>query len=235
MLAHRLKKIRESRLARNAAWMFAGQGLSFVVQGLYFIILARLLGTLQYGLLAGAAALVAVVSQYSTMGSGLLLLRYVSPDPECFREYWGNVILSTAFFGTLLVVGLNLAGRWILGSSSASILILLAIGDCLCGQLTTAASQAFQAFEKMRITAILNLTTNLFRATLAVAMLFALHTATAWQWAFASLVVSGAGVAGAPDYSDDPLRFAHLQTPAPAPSRWRGIHLRGIRLDHICL
>ena len=92
--------------------MFAGQGLSFVVQGLYFIILARLLGTLQYGLLAGAAALVAVVSQYSTMGSGLLLLRYVSPDPECFREYWGNVILSTAFFGTLLVVGLNLAGRW---------------------------------------------------------------------------------------------------------------------------
>ena len=197
MIRKHIKRIRESKLARNAAWMFAGQGLSFVIQGLYFIILARLLGSLQYGILAGAAALVAVVSQYSTMGSGLLLLRYVSPDPERFREYWGNVILSTAFFGTLLVAGLHIAGRWMIGSAGASILILLAIGDCLCGQLTTASSQVFQAFERMRITATLNLITNLFRVTLAAVMLFTLHRATAWQWSVASLVVSGVAVAAA--------------------------------------
>ena len=182
--------LRASRLARNAVWMFAGQGLSFLVQALYFILLARLLGTLEYGILAGAIALVSVVSQYSTMGSGLLVLRYVSPDHTRFREYWGNVILSTAFFGSLLVLGLHLAGRWMVGSSSASILVILAIGDCLCGQLTTAASQVFQAFEKMKITATLNLITNLCRLLLAAGMLFSLHRASAWQWAMASLVVS---------------------------------------------
>ena len=45
-------------MVRNAAWLFAGQGLSFVAQGFYFIVLARMLGTAQYGLLAGAIALV---------------------------------------------------------------------------------------------------------------------------------------------------------------------------------
>ncbi len=197
MIGAQISRIRSSPLARNAVWMFAGQGSSFLVQALYFVLLARLLGTLEYGVLAGAIALVSVVSQYSTMGSGLLVLRYVSPDHARFREYWGNVILSTAFFGSLLVLGLHLAGRWMVGSRSASILVLLAIGDCLFGQLTTAASQVFQAFEKMKITATLNLITNLLRLLLAGAMLFFLHKASAWQWALASLAVSGAAVTAA--------------------------------------
>ena len=189
--------MRTSKLARNAGWMFAGQGASFVVQGLYFILLARLLGTSEYGILAGAAALVALVSQYSTMGSGLLLLRYVSPAPEKFREYWGNVILSTIVFGSLVIAGLHFAGRWLIGGEAASILVILAIGDCLCSQLTTAASQVFQAFEQMRITATLNLVTNLLRLLLAAGMLLFLHKASAWQWAFASLAISAVAVTAA--------------------------------------
>jgi O-antigen/teichoic acid export membrane protein len=190
MIKTQLAKIKSSALARNAGWMFAGQGLSFVVQGLYFVILARVLGSLQYGILAGAAALVTVVSQYSTMGSGLLFLRYVSPDHEKFREYWGNILLSTAVFGSILVIGVRFAGTWMIGPASASILVLLAIGDCMCGQLTAAAGQVFQTFEKMRITASLNLMTNLFRLILAAGMLIFLHHASAWQWAVASLTVS---------------------------------------------
>ncbi len=65
MIGPFVTRARKSLLVQNAAWLFAGQGLSFVVQGFYFIVLARLLGTTQYGLLAGAIALVAIVSQYS--------------------------------------------------------------------------------------------------------------------------------------------------------------------------
>jgi O-antigen/teichoic acid export membrane protein len=81
-----LTRARKSVLVRNATWLFAGQGLSVIAQGFYFIVLARLLGTTQYGLLAGAVAMVAVVSQYSSLGSGLLFLRYVSPDHSRFRQ-----------------------------------------------------------------------------------------------------------------------------------------------------
>jgi O-antigen/teichoic acid export membrane protein len=76
-----LARAQKSVLMRNAAWLFAGQGLSFVAQGFCFIVLARLIGTTQYGLLGGAGALIGIVSQYTSLGSGLLFLRYVSADP----------------------------------------------------------------------------------------------------------------------------------------------------------
>jgi O-antigen/teichoic acid export membrane protein len=190
MIREQILKLKNSTLARNAGWMFAGQGLSFLVQGVYFVVLARLLGSAQYGILAAAFALVSLVSQYSTMGSGLLFLRYVSPDHSRFQEYWGNILLSTAVLGTALVLALHWGGRWLIGTDSAAVLVLLAIGDCLCLQLASCVSQIFQAFEKMRITATLNLLTNLLRLILAAGMLGLLHHATAWDWAIASLVVS---------------------------------------------
>jgi len=181
-------------MAKNAAWMFAGQGLSFVVQGLYFLFLARLLGSLQYGVLAGATAFVSVASQYTNMGAGYVLLRHVSMDKERFRRYWGNVLLCTGLFGTGLVIILQIAGKWMIGSASANILLILVIGDCLCGQLTLAAGQVFQTFERMKITATLNLITNVFRLILALGMLFFLHHASAEQWAVCSLIVSAVAV-----------------------------------------
>jgi O-antigen/teichoic acid export membrane protein len=190
MIRDQIKRVRQSTLARNAVWLFTGQGLSFVIQALYFVFLARLLNPTQYGVLAGAVALITVVSQYSTMGAGLLLLRYVSQDPRRFPEYWGNVLMSIAVYGSLIVLALHFAGHWLIGPESASLLALIAISDCLCGQLTTCAAQVFQAFEHMRPTATLNMLVSLFRLILVCAMLFMMHHAVARQWAVAMLVVS---------------------------------------------
>jgi len=183
-------KLRASRLAQNAGWMFGGQVASFGVQAAYFVILARLLGSTEYGVLAGAAAVVNILSQYSGMGSGILFIRYVSPDHSRFREYWGNILLSTGLVGTLAVVLLHFAGKWLVGQTAASILVILAIGDCLCVQLTCASAQVFQTFESMRTTAGLNFLTNVLRLVLAGSMALALHKTNAWTWAVASLSVS---------------------------------------------
>lgn len=185
-----LIRARGSLLLRNAGWLFAGQGFSFFVQALYFVLLARLLGTSQYGILAGAVALVAVVSQYSTLGSGLLFLRYVSPDHSRFRLYWGNILLSVLMLGGLLVIGLRLGGRWLVGNASVPLLIPIAIGDCLFQQLSSCAGQVFQTFEKMKFSAAITLSSNAMRLLLAACMFVVLHKASAWQWAVASLVVS---------------------------------------------
>ena len=160
------------------------------MQGFYFIVLARLLGTMQYGLLAGAVALVAVVSQYSTFGSGLLFLRYVSPEHSRFRLYWGNILMSTVLLGTLLVVAIRLSGRWLVGAASVPLLFPIAIGDCLFAQLGNAAGQVFQTFEKMKFSAAITLVGSVSRCLIAVAMLVVLGRASAWQWAIASLAVS---------------------------------------------
>src|SRR5882757_3165877 len=115
MLQRLWERLRNSALAKNAAWLFAGQGLSVVTQGVYFIVLARLLGASQSGLLSGAIGLVATVSQYSTLGSGLLFLRYVSADHNNFSLYGGNMLLSIFSRSTLLVLGLWLLGGRLLG------------------------------------------------------------------------------------------------------------------------
>jgi O-antigen/teichoic acid export membrane protein len=185
-----LARAQKSVLVRNAGWLFAGQGLSLVAQALYFIVLARLLGTTQYGLLAGAVALVAVVSQYSSLGSGLLFLRYVSPDHSRFREYWGNVLMSVCLLGVLLALGLRLTGRWLVGEASVPLLVPIAISDCLFQQLSGCAGQVFQTFEKMKFSAALTLLSNIARCLLAVGMLLVLGRVSAWQWVLGSLAVS---------------------------------------------
>ncbi len=190
-----IARARNSVLVRNAGWLFAGQGLSFVAQAVYFIVLARLLGTTQYGLLAGAIALVAVVSQYSALGSGLLFLRYVSPNHTLFRLYWGNMLMAVCLLGGLLAVGLRLSGRWLVGESSVPLLFPLAIGDCLFQQLSGCAGQVFQAFEKMKYSAALTLLSNISRCILAACMLLFMGKVSAWQWVIASLAVSFATAA----------------------------------------
>src|SRR5579863_3995619 len=97
-------------LARNASWVFLGQGLSVICQGAYFILLARLLGKVEYGVYAGAFAMVAILSAYSSLGSSLVLLRHVSPDHRKFAPYWGNVLIITPALGTAFIALLTWIG-----------------------------------------------------------------------------------------------------------------------------
>jgi O-antigen/teichoic acid export membrane protein len=184
------RRARNSLLVQNAAWLLAGQGSSVFIQTLYFVVLARLLTTTQYGVLAGAMALISVVSQYSTMGSGLLLIRYVSPDHSCFRVYWGNILLSTFVVSGVLILLLRLAGPWLIRRENLPLLMVIAVGECLFQQLASSASQVFQAFEEMKVSAVLSFLTNLLRLGLAIGLLFTLRRASALQWAYASLLIS---------------------------------------------
>ena len=185
-----IAKFRASPMARNAGWLFAGQGMGLLLQAAYFIILARLLGPMQYGVYAGAFAFASLVAQYSALGTGTVFLRYVSSDHSAFAVYWGNILVVTSVVGGALVVALDLLGPRILNPASAALVLLAAIGNCVCAQLTIESGRVFQTFEQMRPTALLNLLTNLVRTVAAAAMLFTLHQATAWQWALASTLVS---------------------------------------------
>jgi O-antigen/teichoic acid export membrane protein len=185
-----IAKFRASPMARNAGWLFAGQGLGLLLQAAYFVIIARLLGPMQYGIYAGAFAFASLVAQYSALGTGTVFLRYVSSDRSAFSIYWGNILVVTSVVGGALVLVLVLLGPRILNPASAALVLFAAIGNCICAQLTIESGRVFQAFEQMRPTALLNLLTNLVRTAAAVAMLLTMHRATAWQWALVSTLVS---------------------------------------------
>ena len=118
----------------------------------------------------GAVALVSIVSMYSPLGSHLVLLRYVSSAPGSFAAYWGNVLITTLLLGGALTAALSWAGPHIAHTYSWTIVLFIALGDCICTQLTLAASNVFLALEKMRLSASLNVLVNLLRAMAAGSM-----------------------------------------------------------------
>ena len=179
-----------SRLAKNAGWMFLGQGVSFAVQAAYFILLARLLGADQYGIFVGAAAAVSLLSQYSTLGSGLVLVRQVSRHSSEFPQYWGNVLVTTLSIGLLVILALARLGNWMVGPASASVIVLVAVGECTCTRIAEVGGQAFQAFEQLKLTALLTSLTSVARLLAAASMVLVLRHATVRQWVIASLGVS---------------------------------------------
>lgn len=189
-LTAELNRIRRSSFARSIGWMLTGQGLSFVLQLAYFIILARLLGVREYGVLAGAIAFVGIVMPYSALGSGVVFMRYVSSGQGEPHTYWGNILISTVTVGTGLTVLLYLLAPHFLNSASASIVLLVALGNCLFSQLSAAMSQIFQTFDLMGRMAFLSLLTNGLRLVAVVIMSLVLHQASAHAWAAASLFVS---------------------------------------------
>jgi len=170
--------------------MFIGQGLTLLIQAAYFILLARLLGVREYGVFAGAFAFVSLATPYSALGSGLVFMQHVSSNAQNFAAYWGNILLSTLCGGILISALLCVIAPRFLNPESASIVLMVALGECLCRQLVLCIGQMFQAFEQLRITAATASIASFLRL-LAVGILALLfHRATAWQWALTSLLVS---------------------------------------------
>lgn len=192
-LRNELLRARESPLFRNSSRLLVGQGSGVILQATYFVVLARLLGPREYGVFIGAFAFTGMVASYSTLGTGTLFLRYVSLDRKEFAVYWGNLLCVTTLIGALLTCFLHLLAPRILNPASATLVLLAAIANCFCAQLTSETARVFQAFERMQITAFLSLLTNFIRTVAVVGMLLTVHHANAWQWAAASTAVSAIG------------------------------------------
>jgi O-antigen/teichoic acid export membrane protein len=125
-------------------------------------------------------------------------MRHVSSKPENFSLYWGNILLATASAGSVITVILYLIAPHLLDPASASVTLLVALGECVCRQLVICIGQLFQAFERLQLTAAMNLLTSSLRLAAVVVLSAVVQHGTAWQWALASLFVSVlAAVAGA--------------------------------------
>src|SRR5579862_3818289 len=170
--------------------MLVGQGLSFLLQAGYFVLLARLLGVREYGIFAGAFACVSIALPYSTLGSGLVFVRHVGSQPSIFSVYWGHIILSAVTAGTVLTAALCLVAPHVLNQASASIVFLVGIGNCVFAQFVASTGFVFQTFERLQMTAALNILTNCLRFLAVGIMTMLMPHASARQWALASMYIS---------------------------------------------
>lgn len=187
----RFQQLRQHQVSRNASWILLGQGANFFLQALFFLLLTRLLGVTEYGVFSGAFALISIATPYSSLGGGMLFMRYVTADHAQAGVYWGNTLLVTSVISSVIAIIFSLAGPSINHTQSHLIFLVLAVANCLFSQVTELGSIVFQTFEKMRFTAMLGFLSNLGRVLVLLIMLATLHHATAVQWSVGILIASG--------------------------------------------
>lgn len=185
-----LQRARDHRVSRNASWVLLGQGANFLLQAGYFVLLARVLGVQEYGVFAGAFAVVNLVTPYSALGAGMLFMRYVTADRTRAATYWGNSLILTMAASIAIAGALFFAGPFLTKTNHRLIFVLLVLANCLFSQITNLGSLVFQTFEKMRWMALLSMVSSLARFLVLVVMRFTLHHATALQWAIGVLLAS---------------------------------------------
>ena len=182
-------------LARNILWMGSGQAVSTVVQAIYFIIIARTLGPDGYGAFVGVVALVAVASPFASLGSGNLLVKHVSRDPDAFSRQWGKAIGTTLIGGTCLLALVTLIARVVL-PPVIPLGLILAVGaaDLIFVRLVDISALAYQGVQRLHRTAQLQLLVNPLRMMAAGVLLLTTPEPTAGHWGvfyFASAAVAG--------------------------------------------
>jgi O-antigen/teichoic acid export membrane protein len=188
-----LSKLKNSplggRMARNSMWMLLGQILRVVLQAAYFFLIARSLGVTEYGAFVAMVSLVAIVSPFSGLGAGNIIIMKVARNPAEFSESWGEALFLTFSTGALLTLGVMLVANFTLPRGIAlTTVLLVAVSDLLGPRVSDLASMAFGAFEQFRWNAILQTASTGFRAVGAAFMFVAIShpTASQWVWFYAA-------------------------------------------------
>jgi O-antigen/teichoic acid export membrane protein len=181
--ARHIKQLRMNRLARNTGSMFAGEGARVVIQALYFIVIARQLGSMGYGIFASVLAIVAILGPFATWGWGDLLIKHVSRDRTVFQAYWGQTLYVALISGGVLCVVALVATWLIFGSAIPRALALcVAVSDLICFRIVTLCGNAYQAHERLGRTAGLQLAVSVGRLCAAALMMLVVGNRTPSQW-----------------------------------------------------
>lgn len=177
----------------------------FVLQGSYFVILARTLGPSEYGRFAGSLAIATVLATLSGAGSGNVLVMMTSRNVWAYRGQFGTAliyILTT--FIPLFGVGLLVA--YVSHAGLIFVVWPLLVSEILFGRVVDLSMQIFQAHDKLWGTAIINISAAAARLCMVLpfagrvegsarewALIYALATITVASGACYACVVTFGG------------------------------------------
>ncbi|MGD1921241.1 MAG: oligosaccharide flippase family protein [Pleurocapsa sp.] len=144
----------KSDTLKNSWTIFQSFILRLVVQGVYFIILARSFEPARYGAYVGIVAIVSIFIPFASWGSGEVLIQNVSRDRNLFREYWGTTILKTLLFGSLFISLILIIYKFIpIPDISPYSVFFVALANLVFLRLNDVTRDAFIAVGLMNYTA----------------------------------------------------------------------------------
>jgi O-antigen/teichoic acid export membrane protein len=199
-------------LAQNTIWALAGYGLRLIIQAVYFVVIARCLGPKEYGGFIAVTAMANMIAPFVSLGTGSLMIRNVSRDKTRFSESWGNCLVVTITSGlSLLLLTVALGVIWLPSSISFVAILLICTADLVFVRLLDVAVWAFQAFERMAMTARLNVLISVTRLCGVVGLVAVVRKPTVLAWATVYLAAAIVSAACA-------LAWVHKELGKPAPN-----------------
>lgn len=183
-----------SNLARDTFWMLSSKIFSVVMQTGYFVIVARLLGTENYGSFIVITASASIIFPFVALGSEHVLVKNVATNRTSFSTYWGNALVLLTANGSLLTVLLLLLSPLIFPSNIlwGSILLIL-LADLICLALLDLCFKALMAADMVKKTSQLGIlsTCGKLLAALSLATFFDEPSIATWSYLyFTSAVIT---------------------------------------------
>lgn len=174
-----------SLLFRNTTAMIVAQGTRVVVQAIYFIVIARALGSEGYGAFIAVVALASVVAPFASWGGGDLLVQSVANSRASFSYAWGSALAYVVLIGSALVAVFGFIALLVLPRTIPfTLVVLIAAAEFWFFPVVNIGGQAYQAFERLGRTGMIWLTLSLIRLLAAGALVYIFTTPTPLQWAF---------------------------------------------------
>jgi O-antigen/teichoic acid export membrane protein len=155
-------------LRRHSLWMMYGHGAAIAFQALYFVLIGRTLGSREYGAFVAVVALINVLSQFSSFGMEMILLRDISRDHNAFSVTWGKALRISIYGFLALLIVASCVGHFVLPTELRPLIPYIALSDALFGKIVQLASRAFQGAGQLACTAKLTALSNVARAVTAL-------------------------------------------------------------------
>ncbi len=182
-LSVKISNLLQSSTLKNSLTIFRSFILRLVVQGVYFIILARTFEPERYGAYVGIVAIVSIFIPFASLGSGEVLIQHVSRNRSFFREHWGTTILKTLVFGSTLISLILIVYNFVsIPNISIYSVFFVALANLIFLRLNDAVRDAFIAVGLMSYTARAIIIVSLNRFVAAVVFIACFDRPTVLTW-----------------------------------------------------
>jgi len=171
------------QLRRDSVYMIAGQASLAALLALQFLLVARVLGPLEFGIVASATAITAALMPYSGMGLGKVAMIRMARAHTSGAICVGNALVVTMVTGAACIGIAVLAGHVLLPRPGAWLLVLLfAVSEILVARHVDTAAHVFLGLDRHLMTVLVYHMPLVARALCAIALYVLPIPPTSLHW-----------------------------------------------------
>lgn len=162
-------------LSHDALWNFVSTGTKAVSALVIFWLLARKLGTENYGVYTATLAVFLLTAPFVVVGSFHIVIRRVSRDRSLAPSAWGATLLPTFVFSFLASAIVAWLGSFLAPGMDKSAVFVLGLSEYLGLGIVYNATFLLQALNKYSTTAAITVVWSIARMVAAVIALVVLE------------------------------------------------------------